>query len=91
MSISIEEAGILPQLRLVRESAVGVVGPELALIEPDVQVYINGWIGKAVDTAIEQTLRVIDEVGFVTTVVEGGVGDIVDQTMGSQWADAINS
>lgn len=97
MGLSLQEAGILPQLIVARDVAVNSVGA---------QIRVNGWdeetlvrVSKvaeiAATNAIEQTLQIFDAEGFFTKTenTNGTVGivDVVYQDMAEEWVKAINT
>lgn len=97
MSLSLQETGILAQLKEVQANAV-IAGHGPAKTHgwsEETREAVNAISNEVAHQAIKQTLAVFDAEGYFTKVDnssgEPQVVDILSQEMADEWANAINS
>lgn len=97
MSLSLQETGILAQLKEVQANAV-IAGQGPATSHgwsEETRDAVNAISNEVAHQAIKQTLAVFDAEGFFTKVDnssgEPQVVDVLSQEMADEWAAAINS
>ncbi|WDS62100.1 hypothetical protein [Pseudomonas phage D6] len=90
MSINIQEAGLYDVLSA---GSLEAITHARAMIDVNnlTEQSVTDAIAFAANTAVYTTLKTFDDFGFVTEVIDGGIGEIVDQDMAKQWAALINS